>query len=196
MTVFFFFQLMQLIKYSFQQDRIPKPPKLYQERYKFRVHSHICHLIAKYYGENTQKFSVSYQKGVKLVGGKNTVFLQIIRGQYYNDKVHSLSQCQHVLITYLVLFPLTSLSSPLPTFQRKHLIMQRPSCRISKVIDVIRLLTSASIHAQNFKEGCLHKSVAFWSIRPCHHSAGNTYVRVCWDLSQTRPTLLPCGRIY
>lgn len=86
--------------------------------------------------------------------------------QYYNGEFHSLSHCQHVLITYPVSFLAPYPSPPPPhTFSKKmHLIMQRPSCRISKVIDVIRLLTSASSHAQNFKEGIIHKWATFCSI--------------------------------
>lgn len=54
-----------------------------------------------------------------------------------------------------------SLSLLVTLWEQMHLIMQRPSCRISKVIDVIRLLTSASSHAQNIKKGLTHKWAAY-----------------------------------
>lgn len=123
-------------------------------------------------GAEERGHHICHQAGVKAL--KNTFINPItIRGQYYNGEVHSLSHCQHVLITFPVSFLSLSLSRVLFCFlflslslsrtltltlsEKMHLIMQRPSCRISKVIDVIRLLTSASSHAQNFKEGLTHK---------------------------------------
>lgn len=70
--------------------------------------------------------------------------------------IKSLSMCFDYLLWLLSLIPLS-----LPLIEKTHLIMQRPSCRISKVIDVIRLLTSAGSHAQNIKEGLTHKWAAY-----------------------------------
>lgn len=50
--------------------------------------------------------------------------------------------------------------------------MQRPRCRISKVIDVIRLLTSASSHAQNIKEAVLDKWMEFCCVGLAIHLWG------------------------
>lgn len=55
--------------------------------------------------------------------------------------------------------------------------MQRPSCRISKVIDVIRLLTLASSHAQNIKEGLTHKSAAYCCVALSSLCREHAYVK-------------------
>lgn len=139
--------------------------KLGSWMYSCSAHAAVFHVSVEE-AANEGKYYICHQAGANPI--KNTFINPItIWGQYYNGKVHSLSHCQHVLITYPVSFfslslsPAFTLSLSLTLSKKMHLIMQRPSCRISKVIDVIRLLTSASSHAQNIKEGLTHKWAAY-----------------------------------
>ena len=140
-------------------------------------------------GEEEQGHHICHQAGVKAL--KNTFINPItIRGQYYNGEVHSLSHCQHVLITYPVSFLSLSLSLVLfcslsVSFSHSHSLRENASYYAKAKLqnqqgnrcDPLANLSQQS--CTEFQRGSYTQVSCILLRRACHHSVEGRCVRVC-----------------